>query len=105
MTKKEQLRWLLDTIDAYIKGIECGEPVPTCEKTIVDLVKLEKGSWVEKRTEIKGLQATINLPFSKTTYRIFGKDKESLVASLKKFKIKLMKSDAFKNLKKKVPTV
>lgn len=101
MTKKEQLRW--DAIDAKINGMECGEPVPICDKTVRDFVELEKGSWYEKVTDVKGLQATIKLPFTNTTYRIFGKDKESLVSALKKFKIKLVSSDAFRDLKKKVP--
>jgi len=105
MTKQEQLKWLLDTIDDHIKGIECGELVPTCEKTVRDFVKLEKGSWAEIVTEVKGLQTTIILPDTKTTYKIFGENKESLVSALRKFKIKLTKSDAFKNLKKKTPEV
>jgi len=105
MTKKEQLEWLLEAIDAYIKGIECGDLVPTCEKTVRNFVKLGRGSWVEKVAEVKGLQATLILPDTKTTYKIFGKDKESLVLALRKFKIKLTKSEAFKNLKKKTPKV
>ena len=105
MTKKEQLKWLLDAIDVYIKGIECGDPVLTCEKTVRDFVRLEKGSWAEIVTEVKGLQTIITLPNTKTTYKIFGENKKTLMAALNKFKIKLLKSDAFKNLKKKTPKV